>query len=130
MGFEQGNAVAAGLLAAWPRLAVHQIQDPNQDRLMLDRMRYFHLKLRALPLAFNEFLMCSLPGKGTRFISHCTRQWPVTRTSDRSFFQFGVLNGATEKEYLRGGDRVAEFLARSALLTAASAQRGEGDWRY
>lgn len=111
-GFEQGKAVAAALLAAWPRLAVHQIHDPNQDRLMLDRMRYFHLKLRALPLAFNEFLMRSLPGKGTLFISHCTRQWPVTRTSDRSFFQFGALNGATEKEYLQGGGRVAEFLAR------------------
>jgi len=110
--FEQGKTVAAALLAAWPRLAVHQIQDPNQDRLMLDKLRYFHLKLRALPLAFNEFLMRSLPGKSTLFISHCTQQWPVTRTSDRSFFQFGALGGATEKEYLQGGGRVAELLAR------------------
>lgn len=111
-GFEQGKAVAAALLAAWPRLAVHHMQDPNQDRLMLDQMSYFRLKLRALPLAFNEFLMRSLPDKSTLFVNHCTRQWPVTRTSDRSFFQFGALGGATEKEYLQGGGRVAEFLAR------------------
>ena len=113
--FEQGKEIAAALLAAWPRLAVHHMQDPNQDRLMLDQMRYFRLKLRALPLAFNEFLMGSLPAGSTLFINHCTRQWPVTRTSDRSFFQFGALGGATEKEYLQGGPRVAEYLARYGI---------------
>ncbi|MGC0887278.1 hypothetical protein WKG88_11745 [Pantoea agglomerans] len=113
--FEQGKEVAAALLAAWPRLAVHHMHDPNQDRLMLDQMRYFRLKLRELPLAFNEFLMGSLPAGSTLFINHCTRQWPVTRTSDRSFFQFGALGGATEKEYLQGGPRVAEYLARYGI---------------
>lgn len=114
-GFDHGKAVAAALLASWPRLAVHHMQDPNQDRLMLDQMSYFRLKLRALPLAFNEFLMRNLPGESTLFINHCTRQWPVTRTSDRSFFQFGALGGATEKEYLQGGPRVAEYLARYGI---------------
>jgi len=114
-GFEQGKHVAAALLAAWPQLAVHHMQDPNQDRLMLDQMSYYRLKLRALPLAFNEFLMGSLPAGSTLFINHCTRQWPVTRTSDRSFFQFGALGGATEKEYLEGGPRVAEYLARYGI---------------
>ncbi|WP_054686835.1 hypothetical protein [Pantoea stewartii] len=114
-GFEQGKAVAAALLATWPRLAVHHRQDPSQDRLLLENMQAFRLKLRDMPLAFNEFLLGGLPAGGTLFINHCTRQWPVTRTSDRSFFQFGAPGGATESEYLQGGPRVAEYLARAGV---------------
>lgn len=113
--FENGKAVAAALLATWPKLAVHHMQDPSQDRLLLEKMHYFRLKLRDMPLAFNEFLLGGLPAGSILFINHCTRQWPVTRTSDRSFFQFGAPGGATEKEYLQGGPRVAEYLARAGV---------------
>ncbi|WP_312241069.1 hypothetical protein [Pantoea sp.] len=111
-GFERGKPVADALLAASPHLAVHHMQDPNQDRLMLDQMSYFRLKQRALPLAFSEFLMRSLPAGATLFVNNCTLQWPVTRTTNRSFFQFGAPGGATEREYFQGGPRVAEYLAR------------------
>ncbi|WP_217283286.1 hypothetical protein [Paraburkholderia sp. NMBU_R16] len=111
-GFEAGRRIVDSLLEADPRIAVHQMQDPNQDRLMLRTMRYFRLKHRALPLAHREFLLRSLAPGGTLFVIECTRSWPVTRTGDRSLYQFGATGGATEDEYLRGGPRVREYLAR------------------
>ncbi len=118
-GFEQGKAVAAALLATWPRLAVHHRQDPSQDRLLLENMQAFRLKLRDMPLAFNEFLLGGLPAGATLFINHCTRQWPVTRTSDRSFFQFGAPGGATESEYLQGGPALRNIWRGQGLIGRA-----------
>lgn len=111
-GFTEGKPIVDALLATSPHIAVHQMQDPNQDRLMLEQMSYFRLKHRKLPLEYNEFLLSALPPGGTLVINHCTQQWPATRTSDRSFYQFGSLGGATEQEYFEGGPRVMEHLAR------------------
>ena len=111
-GVTEGKPIVDALLATSPHIAVHQMQDPNQDRLMLEQMSYFRLKHRKLPLEYNEFLLSALPPGGTLVINHCTQQWPATRTSDRSFYQFGSLGGATEQEYFEGGPRVMEHLAR------------------
>jgi hypothetical protein len=111
-GFDEGQPIADAMLAADSRIAVHQMQDPNQDRLMLHSMRYFRIKHRKLPLAFREFLLRSVPRGGTLYVVECSRAWPVTRTSERSIFQFGATGGATEDEYLHGGARVEEYLAR------------------
>jgi len=111
-GFDEGRRIADAFLASDERIAVHQMQDPNQDRLMLASMRYFRLKYRALPLAYREFLLRQLPPGGTLYVNVCTRSWPVTRTSERSVFQFGATGGATEDEYLHGGPRVRDLLAR------------------
>lgn len=114
-GMAHGKPITDALLAASPHLAVHQMQDPNQDRLMLEQIAYFRLKHRKLPLEYHEFLLSSLPPGGTLVINHCTQQWPATRTSDRSFYQFGALGGATEQEYFSGGPRVMEYLARCGV---------------
>ena len=114
-GLADGKPITDALLAASPHLAVHQMQDPNQDRLMLDQMSWFRLKHRKLPLEYNEFLLSALPPGSTLIVNNCTQQWPVTRTSDRSFYQFGALGGATEQEYFNGGPRVIEFLARHGI---------------
>ncbi|WP_248323604.1 hypothetical protein [Caballeronia sp. Sq4a] len=111
-GFREGLRIVEDLLAADPRIAVHHMQDPNQDRLMLSAMSYFRLKMRALPLAYREFLLRSLAPNATIYINTCTRDWPVTRTSDRSVYQFGALGGATEAEYFEGSPRVTEYLRR------------------
>ncbi len=110
--FEQGRRVTDALLEADDRIAVHHMFDPNQDRLMLQTMRYFRLKYRALPLAYREFLLRNLPPGGTLYIVACKRTWPVTRMSERAVFQFGATGGATEHEYLHGGPRVRDYLAR------------------
>ncbi|CAN7333070.1 hypothetical protein LJR230_001733 [Trinickia sp. LjRoot230] len=111
-GFEEGRRVTAALLEADARVAVHQMHDPNQDRLMLRAMRYFRLKYRELPLAYREFLLRNLGPGSTIYLVECTRSWPVTRTSERSVFQFGATGGATEDEYLYGGPRVRDHLHR------------------
>jgi hypothetical protein len=135
-GFDDGLRPVDALLHADPRIAVHHMQDPNQDRLMLSAMSYFRLKLRALPLAYREFLLRSLAPNATIHISRCTRDWPVTRTGDRSFYQFGALGGATEDEYFNGGPRVARYLARYGVKRThwdppAPTQRApEAEWGY
>jgi hypothetical protein len=100
------------LLRADDRIAVHHMHDPNQDRLMLQTMRYFRIKCRRLPLAHREFLLRNIGRGATIYVASCERRWPVTRTSERSVFQFGATGGATEHEYLRGGPRVRDYLAR------------------
>ncbi|MFD1800947.1 hypothetical protein ACFSFZ_01850 [Mixta tenebrionis] len=111
-GMANGKPATDALLATSPHIAVHQMQDPNQGRLMLEQIAWFYLKHRKLPLEYSEFLLSALPPGGTLVINHCTQQWPATRTSDRSFYQFGAPGGATEQEYFQGGSRVAEHLAR------------------
>lgn len=135
-GFDDGLAAVDALLRADPRIAIHHMQDPNQDRLMLSAMSYFRLKLRALPLAYREFLLRSLAPDATLHIVRCTRDWPVTRTGDRSFYQFGALGGATEREYFEGGPRVARYLARYGVkrtrwdAPAPTLRAPEAEWGY
>ncbi|WP_197732891.1 hypothetical protein [Paraburkholderia pallida] len=134
--FSEGNRVADALLAADERIAVHQMHDPNQDRLMLHAIRYFHLKHRRLPLAFREFLLHTLERGATLYIVHCTRDWAVRLTTERSFYQFGATGGATEDEYQRGGERVRTFLERHHSMRsrweppAANLRAPEAEWGF
>ena len=52
-----------------------------------------------------------MPG-GTIFLVECGLRWPATRLGERYVFQFGALGGATPEEYLNGGERVTDYLAR------------------
>ncbi|WP_371884400.1 hypothetical protein [Caballeronia sp. S22] len=135
-GFDDGLRIVDALLRADPRIAVHHMQDPNQDRLMLSAMSYFRLKHRALPLAYREFLLRALAPGATIHISHCTRDWPVTRTGDRSFYQFGAVGGASEDEYFNDGPRVTEYLARYGVTRPRwtppppTERAPEAEWGY
>lgn len=113
--FAWGCAVADDIVRNHPNLSVHHMHDPNQDRLMLKTMAYFRLKYTSLPLSYREFLSQSLPEGSTLFVDDCTQRWPVTRISDRSVFQFGAVGGADTQEYLHGGVRVREYLARYGI---------------
>ncbi|MEO9333812.1 hypothetical protein ABI260_16115 [Pseudomonas guguanensis] len=112
---EQGLPIVHALLGADARIAVHHMHDPNQDRLMLQHMAYYRLKYRRLPLAYREFLLRSLAPGATLYVSACNRQWPVTRTSSRSVFQFGATGGASESEYFEGSPRVRQYLSRYGI---------------
>jgi hypothetical protein len=111
-GFASGRRIVESLLDAHPGIAVHQMHDPNRDRLMLRTMSYFRIKHRVLPAAYREFLVHNLPAGATLYVCECTGTWPVTRTSARSVFQFGAVGGCTIDEYFRGSRRVREYLAR------------------
>lgn len=111
-GLEAMREPARQLLDANPSLQLHHMHDPNQDRLMLERMTYFRVKRRLLGAAYGAFLSRVLPRGATLLVSECTLTWPVTRLSERHVFQFGALGGASAEEMHGGSARVAAMLER------------------
>jgi hypothetical protein len=89
---------------------LHHMNDPVQDRLMIQRMAYFRVKRRRLGQAYQNFLLECLPTGGTIFLMDCRLKWPTTQYDDRYFFQFGALGGATANEYHHGSERVENYL--------------------
>lgn len=106
-----GRAAARRILAANPDLDLHQMQDPNQDRLMLSHIRYFRMKWRRLPEAYAGWLARTLPQGATLLVSDCRLKWPVTRIGERHVFQFGGHGGLGPEGYRRPSQVVADFLA-------------------
>lgn len=134
--FAASRPIVDALLAADSRIAVHQMHDPNPHRLMLHSIRYFRIKHQCLPLAYREFLLGNLERGATLYVVNCTRDWPVTQISERSYFQFGATGGATESEYLQGGERVRAFLARDGSTRTrwepppANTRAPEAEWGF
>lgn len=94
------------LLERNPDIQLHHMNDPNQDRLMIQRMSYFRIKQRRVTVQPREFyqrgagagrhnLCCGMPDS----VAH-DPIWPPP------------VGGATVNEYLSGGKRVEEYLAR------------------
>jgi hypothetical protein len=107
-----GRAHAGPLLAANPELQLHHMHDPNQDRLMIQRMTYFRVKRLRLGEAYTRFLEETLEPGATLFLVECGLSWPTTQVAERYIFQLGALGGATPEEFLRGSERVAAYLER------------------
>lgn len=108
----KGAEWAPKLLQANPELQLHHMHDANQDRLMIQHMTYFRVKRRQLGRVYEQFLEDRLEPGGTIFLVDCRLDWPVTRVSRRHVFQHGGYGGAEPEEYLHGGPRVAEQLAK------------------
>lgn len=108
------KAVQAGrdLLDANPDIQLHHMHDANQDRLMVRALTYFRYKRRRLGPAYERFLRDRLTPGGVIIISDCRLRWRTTTVGERYVFQHGALGGATEDEYHRGSDRVADYLRR------------------
>lgn len=107
-----GRAHAGELLANNPELQLHQMADPNQDRLMIRYMTYFRVKRRRLGPALERFIARSVAPGGTIIITDCTRTWPTVRIGERHYFQPGATGGLSPEEYITGSARVAELLER------------------
>jgi hypothetical protein len=95
-----------------PDVQLHHMHDPNQDRLMIQRMTYFRVKRLWLGQAYGSFIQQYLEPGGTIFIVDCQLKWPAKKFGERHIFQFGALGGATPYEYHPGGKRVEEYLRR------------------
>lgn len=106
-----GRTAARRLLDANPDLQLHQMQDPNQDRLMLSHIRYFRMKWRRLPEAYVSWLARTLPPGATLLVSDCRLRWPVTRIGERHVFQFGGHGGLDADGYRESSPVVSDFLA-------------------
>ncbi|HVW82285.1 MAG TPA: hypothetical protein VHB69_15235 [Mycobacteriales bacterium] len=102
---------AADLLAHQPGLQIHQMHDPNQDRLMVTRLGYFRMKLRSLPQAYRDYINAVLEPDGVVLAIDCTLTWPRTELRERHVYQHGAVGGLRADEYDEGGPRVAAFLA-------------------
>lgn len=111
-GLEAGRPWAEALLDGNPELQLHHMHDANQDRLMIRHMTYFRVKRRTIGRAYERFLTDTLQPGGTIMVVECGQRWPTTRIGPRHVFQHGGVGGATPDEYLHGGPRVTEFLAR------------------
>jgi hypothetical protein len=107
---EWGRENGRRLLDANPDLQLHQMHDPNQDRMMIRRMSYFRTKRLRLGEAYERFLSASLEPGGTIFLLECGARWPATRIGERHLFQIGATGGLTAEEYLEGSERVAAYL--------------------
>lgn len=108
----QGRELGQDLLRANPDLQLHQMHDPNQDRLMLRHMGYFRLKRRRLSAVYERFLDATLEPGSTIILAECQRQWPVTTVGPRHYFQFGAPDGAREEQYFEPDPEVARYLER------------------
>lgn len=106
---EWGKEVIKPLLKANPGLAAHQMHDPLQDRLMVQKMGYFRLKLLDWEEPFVNFTKKYAP-KAPLISIECQYAWPVYKVQDRHYFQLGGFGGLTGEEYLKGGPRVQKFL--------------------
>jgi hypothetical protein len=109
---EWAKEQAPALLEANPQLQLHHQWDPNQDRMMLERMTYFRVKQLQLGPTYEQFLKERLPEGGTIFLVECQRSYRTTKVDDRHIFQFGALGGATPDEFIHGSERVEAYLQR------------------
>jgi hypothetical protein len=107
---EFGRRVAPPFLLANPDLALHQMHDPVQDRVMTDWMSYFRIKKLRLGPDYERFLEERLAPGGTIVLVECRARWPVHRVAERHVFQFGAVGSASPLEFYDGGDRVRAFL--------------------
>ncbi|WP_440770672.1 hypothetical protein [Natronorubrum sp. DTA28] len=95
-----------------PDVSVHQMHDPNQDRLMVQKLAYFRTKSRTLGDAYEDFIDTVLSSDGTIISLECEYDWPKIELGDRHSFQVGGLGGLSPEEYYEGSDKVVNFLAR------------------
>ena len=100
------------LLSHNPDIQLHHMNDPVQDRLMIQRMTYFRVKRLRLGRAYETFLQQTLAPGGTIFLVECNLRWLTKKYGERHFFQFGALGGATQDEYQNGGPRIEAYLKR------------------
>lgn len=119
-----------------PGVQLHHMHDPNQDRLMIQRMTYFRVKKLRLGEAYESFIRQALEPGGTIFIVECGLKWPTTKFAERHIFQFGALGGATVDEYHHGGPRVEDYLTRHSShrkrwqAPAPDKLRPEAEWGF
>jgi hypothetical protein len=133
---EWGRDPARALLEANPDVQLHHMHDPNQDRLMVQRMTYFRIKRLKLPAAYRSFIEQTLEPGGVIFVVECALTWPTTHRGERDFFQFGALGGAEMEEYFQGGPRVEDYLRRYRSHRKRwepplpDARRPEAEWGF
>lgn len=134
--FAWAREPGAALLANNDDIAIHQMNDPNQDRAPLPRMAYFRIKLLELGEPYRRFLRTVLAPGGRVILSDCRLTWPSTTVADRHYFQFGCIGGLGPTDYYEGSEQVRRFLARQGSTRqqwdppAPDGERCEAEWGF
>jgi hypothetical protein len=103
---------AQTLLKTNPELALYQMHDPNQDRLMSQMMAYFRVKRLRLGATYERFIEDTVSPGGTLVLLECQLSAPAAQVGERHFFQTGGLGDVPLEEYVQGSDRIEAFLRR------------------
>ena len=109
---EWGKKVIRSWLDKNVDLHAAQMHDPLQDRLMVSKMGYFRIKLLTIGQTMRQFMKTRI-GKDRPLVSvECQFPWPAANVGERHTFQMGGFGGIDPYEYLKGSDRVKEFLKK------------------
>jgi hypothetical protein len=109
---EWGKKIASIIREKIPYMAVYQMHDPIQDRVMIPHMGYFRIKRRALGPKLESYIKQILMPHGTIYISDCHFLWPAASISEGHSFQTGGLGDVSGNEYARGSERIEKFLEK------------------
>jgi hypothetical protein len=105
-----GKNVIRPILKNNPKLFAHQMHDPLQDRLMIEKMGYFRIKFISWEEQYQQFVKNHLQHQAPLISIECRYLWPAYRVQERHYFQLGGFGGLDAYEYLEGGKRVDDFL--------------------
>jgi hypothetical protein len=128
--------IARQIAANNPRISVHHMHDPAQDRPMLEGMAYMRLKRLELGSAYERFVRERLEPGAPIIQIECGRTWRTRAVGERSYFQFGCLGGVPEEEYHDSGERIADYLEhedspwRGWHPPEMDARRAEAEWGF
>lgn len=104
---------ARALLESNPGISLHHMMDPNHDRLHLNTITYFRVKIHRMGECYRQFIRDRLSAGGKVIIINCRQQWPVSRMDQDYVFQFGGAGGGIQaREYYEGSKRVNHFLKK------------------
>jgi hypothetical protein len=127
---------AQALLRVNPELALYQMHDPNQDRLMSQIMAYFRVKRLRLGATYEQFIEDTVPPGGTLILLECQLSAPAAQVGERHFFQTGGLGDIPLAEYVQGSDRIEAFLRREGSHRHCweppepEGERPESEWGF
>src|SRR5262245_40981184 len=127
---------ARELLQANPELALYQMHDPNQDRLMSRIMAYFRVKRLDLGATYAQFIVDTLAPGGTLVLLECRLPAPAARLGPRHLFQTGGLGDIPLEEYVSGSDRIEAYLRREGSsrtrwdAPTPQGERPESEWGF
>ncbi|MBD3422236.1 MAG: hypothetical protein GF398_19150 [Chitinivibrionales bacterium] len=125
-----------GFLESNPGVAVYQMHDPVQDRLMVAKIAYLRVKYLRLPAAYRAFIKRNLEPGGALLVSDCSFQWPMHRIDEGHYFQLGGYGSVSPQEYRECSERTDTFLSEQESTFTSwktgriDGQRPEAEWGF
>ncbi len=119
-----------------PWSSVCCLVDPVHDRMDLGIYAHVRSKFVKLPPVYKEFIQKHLKPGGTLIFANVTHSWIKHRLGDQIYLQVGGLGEITPKEYLKGSERLNQFLAMQGtdhqggwgLPNSELVRRPESEW--